>query len=152
MTATLFNVVTGAFGYTGKYITRRLLGRGRRVKTLTGQSGCPNPFGHRVRVAPFDFDQPEALAASLAGADTLYNTYWVRFCRGRMTFDQATENTKTLVRTTEQAGVRRIVHISITHPSPNSPLPYFRGKAARGFHRGVTAFVCARTTDGRLWG
>jgi uncharacterized protein YbjT (DUF2867 family) len=27
------NVVTGAFGYTGRYITRRLLAKGKRVPT-----------------------------------------------------------------------------------------------------------------------
>ena len=44
------DVVTGAFGYTGKYITERLLARGRRVRTLTGHSNRPNPFGGRVEV------------------------------------------------------------------------------------------------------
>lgn len=123
-----FDVVTGAFGYIGRHITRRLLARGRSVRTLTGHPDRPNPFGPRVSVAPFNFHRPAALAPSLAGAATLYNTYWVRFCRRRVTFDQAVENTKTLIRAAEQAGVRRLVHISITNPSPNSPLPYFRGK------------------------
>ncbi len=129
MDRTRFDVVTGAFGYTGKYITRRLLAEGRRVRTLTGHPDRPHPFGPAVRAAPFNFDRPAALVASLAGADTLYNTYWVRFRRGSTTFDQAVENTRTLVRAAEQAGVRRIVHISITNPSVASPLPYFRGKA-----------------------
>ena len=122
------DVVTGAFGYTGRYITRRLLAMGRRVKTLTGHPDRPNPFGDRVSVAPFHFDDPAALARSLEGATTLYNTYWVRFSHGRVTFEQAVENTKRLIRAAEEAGVRRLVHISITNPSPQSPLPYFRGK------------------------
>ena len=29
------HVVTGAFGYSGKYIATRLLAEGRRVRTLT---------------------------------------------------------------------------------------------------------------------
>src|SRR5690606_36587488 len=44
------HVVTGAFGYTGRYITRRLLERGLRVKTLTGHPDRPNPFGDQVAV------------------------------------------------------------------------------------------------------
>jgi len=122
------DVVTGAFGYTGRYITRRLLAMGRRVKTLTGHPNRPNPLGERVSVAPFHFDDPAALARSLEGVTTLYNTYWVRFSHGRVTFEQAVENTKRLIRAAEEAGVRRLVHISITNPSPQSPLPYFRGK------------------------
>lgn len=123
------NVVTGAFGYTGKYIARRLLALGESVKTLTGHPRRENPFGERVIVAPFDFDRPDRLVESLRGAQTLYNTYWVRFSHKGRRFEQAIANAKTLIRAAEQAGIRRLVHISITNPSLNSPLPYFRGKA-----------------------
>jgi NADH dehydrogenase len=122
------DVVTGAFGYTGKYITRRLLSMGKRVRTLTGHPNRENPFGDQVSVSPFNFDDPAALTKSLRGATTLYNTYWVRFSHGQVTFDRAVENTKTLIRAAEQAAVRRIVHVSITSASEDSPLPYFRGK------------------------
>lgn len=122
------NVVTGAFGYTGKYITRRLLSMGKRVITLTGHPNRPNPFGNQVGVFPFNFDNPGELGQSLRGATTLYNTYWVRFSHGQVTFEKAVENTKTLIRAAEEAGVGRIVHVSITNASEDSPLPYFRGK------------------------
>lgn len=123
------NVVTGAFGYTGKYITRLLLAKGVRVKTLTGHPERPNPFGGQVAAAPFNFDDSAALIDELSGATTLYNTYWVRFSRGEVTFDRAVENSKTLVRAAREAGVGRIVHVSITNPSLDSSLPYFNGKA-----------------------
>lgn len=122
------DVVTGAFGYTGKYITRRLLSLGKRVRTLTGHPNRHNPFGDQVGVAQLDFENPSELAASLRGASTLYNTYWVRFAHGGTSFEKAVANTRVLFRAAEQAGVRRIVHVSITNPSPDSPLPYFRGK------------------------
>ena len=124
-----FQVVTGAFGYTGRYITQRLLQCGESVLTLTRRPNPSNLFEGQVRVAPFDFDQPAALAQSLAGATTLYNTYWVRNEQGDTTFAQAVRNSQMLIHAAEQAGVRRIVHISITNPSAGSPLPYFRGKA-----------------------
>lgn len=123
------NVVTGAFSYTGKYITQRLLDKGKRVRTLTGHPGRANPFGERVSVAGYDFDNPRALEQSLRGATTLINTYWVRYSHGGMTFERAVENTRMLIEAGKQAGVRRIVHVSITNPSEDSPLPYFRGKA-----------------------
>ena len=122
------NVVTGAFGYTGKYITRRLLSQGKAVRTLTGHAGRPNPFGDRVSVAPFSFDDPGSLAKSLDGADVLFNTYWIRFAYGDLTFNKAVENTRVLFEAAKEAGVRRIVHVSITNAMSNSPLPYFRGK------------------------
>ena len=122
-------VVTGAFGYTGKYIAQKLLSNGHEVRTLTGHPGRTSPFGDQVIAYPLDFDDPDELAQNLHGATTLYNTYWIRFPRGVVTFESAVENTKTLVNAAIQAGVQRIVHISITNPSLDSPLGYFKGKA-----------------------
>ena len=122
------NVVTGAFGYTGKYITQRLLSIGKRVRTLTGHPNRPNPFGNQVSIAPFYFNNPAELTRALQGATTLYNTYWVRFPYGQVTYDNAVAHTKTLINAAKEAGLRRIVHISITNASEASPFPYFRGK------------------------
>jgi len=129
METTEVNVVTGAFSHTGKYIAQRLLSMGERVRTLTGRPDHENPFGSQVETSPFNFDKPGELTDSLRGATTLYNTYWVRFPHGQVTFDRAVENSKTLIRAAEEAGICRIVHISITNPSEESPFPYFRGKA-----------------------
>ena len=123
------DVVTGAFGYTGRYIAERLLASGREVRTITGHRSRPSPFGDRIDVAPFDFGEPARLVEHLRGADTLYNTYWIRFPRGDATFERAVKNGRTLIDAALRAGVRRIVHVSITNPSEDSPFPYFRGKA-----------------------
>jgi len=125
----VLSVVTGAFGYSGRYITRRLLSEGRLVRTLTNHPQRSSPFNTRVDAFPFNFDRPGELVRSLAGVATLYNTYWVRFTHGSISFDQAVANTRKLIRAAEEAGVRRFVHISITNPHITSPLPYFRGKA-----------------------
>ncbi|MEX0663189.1 MAG: NAD(P)H-binding protein [Acidimicrobiia bacterium] len=122
------DAVTGAFGYTGRFITRRLLHSGGAVRTLTAHPDRPDPFGGRVEVTPLDFDDRSALVTSLRGVDVLYNTYWVRFERGAVTFDRAVHNTGCLLEAASEAGARRIVHISITNPT-SSALSYFRGKA-----------------------
>jgi NADH dehydrogenase len=122
--------VTGAFSYSGKYITRRLLQRGETVVTLTGHPDRPDPFDGKVQAYPLDFDNEAELATSLDSVHTLYNTYWVRFDRGENTQPRAVENTRKLVQAAVRAGVERIVHVSITNPSPDSHLPYFWGKAA----------------------
>lgn len=122
------NVVTGAFSFTGKFITQRLLALGKQVRTLTGHPHRPHPFGDQVSVAPYAFDHFSELVRSLEGATTLYNTYWVRFPYGGMTFEKAVANSVILIRAAEEAGIRRMVHISITHASEASPFPYFKGK------------------------
>ena len=121
-------VVTGAFSYTGRYVSQRLLDDGVRVKTLTGHPNRRDPFGGRVEAAPLDFSDPDGLHRSMQGADVLYNTYWVRFERGRTTFDRAVENSSVLFEAAAKAGINRIVHISVSNASSGSSLPYFRGK------------------------
>ena len=71
----------------------------------------------------------DSLVESLRGADTLYNTYWVRFERGPVTFAGAVANTEQLVDAARRAGVRRVVHVSVANPDHASPFPYYRGKA-----------------------
>jgi NADH dehydrogenase len=122
-------VVTGAFGYSGRYIARRLLGAGHSVLTLTNSLKRNNPFGGLVQAFPFHFSQPEFLRQTLQGADVLVNTYWVRFNHRLFNHDEAVANTKVLLQAAKDAGVRRIVHVSITNPDIHSDLPYFRGKA-----------------------
>ncbi|MBC8504585.1 MAG: NAD(P)H-binding protein [Anaerolineales bacterium] len=121
--------ITGAFGYSGKYITERLLAKGNQVITLTGHPNRKNPFNKEVQAYPFNFNNLDALAESLQGVDTLFNTYWVRFSHGDITFENAVDNTRSLFNAAKRVGVRRIVHVSITNPIIDSPLPYFKGKA-----------------------
>jgi len=122
-------VITGAFSYTGKYATKLLLDRGYRVRTLTNHPGRTNPFGDRLEVFPYAFDRPEQLTEALRGASVLINTYWVRFPHGKTTFETAVHNTRTLIAAAKNAGVRRLVHVSIANPSLESPLGYYRCKA-----------------------
>jgi uncharacterized protein YbjT (DUF2867 family) len=127
--ASLTDAATGGFSYSGAAIARELLARGRRVRTLTGHPDRA-PAGSDLDVHPLTFTDADQLRASLAGVDTLYNTYWVRFPHGVTTFDVAVENSRLLFEAAAAAGVRRIVHVSITHPDRDSPYAYFRGKAA----------------------
>ena len=128
MTEPSLSVVTGAFGYTGRYIAQHLLDGGETVRNLTRNPSFFSPFGERVERHPLDFNDVPQLTESLRGAQTLYNTYWIRFARGSVNHDTAVRNTRTLIDAAMAAGVRRIVHISITSASAESPLPYFRGK------------------------
>jgi uncharacterized protein YbjT (DUF2867 family) len=123
------DLVTGAFSYSGAHVARRLLDAGHSVRTLTFHPDRTHPLQGSVEALPYRFEEPEALARDLAGVSTLYNTYWVRFDHGRTSFEQAIGRSRALFAAARQAGVGRIVHVSITNPSAESPLPYFRGKA-----------------------
>lgn len=123
------HVVTGAFGYSGRYIAKRLIDEGHRVITITNSLDRKNPFGNKIQVHPFNFDEPAKLEETLRGVTVLYNTYWVRFNHKTFTHADAVKNTEIMFKAAKVAGVKRIVHISITNPSLDSPLEYFSGKA-----------------------
>ena len=121
-------IVTGAFSYTGRYVARRLLAEGVGVGTLTRNLNREDSFGSAIPAHPLDFSDADGLRRSMEGAGVLYNTYWIRFGRGRNTFEQAVENTRVLFDAAADAGVGRIVHFSVANASLESRLPYFRGK------------------------
>ncbi len=123
------HAVTGAFGYSGRYIAWRLLDKGNKVITLTNSLHRKNPFGEKVQAHPFCLDNPDKLIDILKGVSVLYNTYWVRFTHKKFTYADAVKNTIALFDAAKEAGVERIVHISITNPSDDSHLEYFSGKA-----------------------
>ena len=125
-----FDVVTGAFSYSGAAIARELQAAGHRVRTLTGHPGRA-PAGGEIEAGGYlDFTDPAGLTESLRGARVLVNTYWVRFAHGQVSHETAVAQSRVLLRAAADAGVGRVVHVSITHPSADSPYPYFRGKAA----------------------
>jgi NADH dehydrogenase len=108
-----------------------------RVRTLTNHPERAGEFKDQIEIRPLDFSQRTLLAESLRGASVLYNTFWIRFARKSMTFERALENTKALLAAARDAGVGRVVHVSVTNPDIESDLPYFRGKAEA--ERAVTA-------------
>jgi NADH dehydrogenase len=141
-------MVTGAFGYSGQYIARRLLDRGHTVRTLTNSPDRKNAFEGKVQASRFHFDDPPKLAEALTGAAVLYNTYWVRFNHTDFKHSAAVENTLKLFDAAREAGVKRVVHVSITNPSEDSPLEYFSGKARleRALHASGLSYAILRPT------
>jgi len=120
--------VTGATGFTGRFITEALLENGFQVRSLVSRLDREDPFGGRVEYQAYQFHDFEGLVKKLKGSRALVNTYWVRFNRSEVTFDSAVRNSQTLFSAAREAGVERIVHISVSNPSPDPKLPYFRGK------------------------
>ena len=129
--AAVRDAVTGAFGFTGRALASQLLAAGHEVVTLTRRSGQGDPLAAQIEVRPIDHDQPAELVAALAGVDVLYNTYWLRFPRGgAQTFEGAVARAAVLLAAAHEAGVRRVVHVSVVNATPDAETPYVRAKAA----------------------
>ena len=122
--------VTGSFGFTGRVLTERLLAAGHDVVTLSRRSGAGDPLAARIAVRPLRPDRPEELAKALSGVDILFNTYWLRFPRGNASFEGAVANSAALLAAAREAGVRRVVHVSVVNAAADAGTPYVRAKAA----------------------
>lgn len=149
------HVVTGALGYTGKSVASKLLaahGDGIRLRTLTNSPNRPNPFGERLELAPMNFADRGVLVETLRGAEVLYNTYWVRFNHKLFTFRQAVENTKGLFDAAKEAGVKRIVHVSILKPEQGEGLAYYDGKLELERYLKQLGVPCSIVRPGVLFG
>src|SRR5262245_39830205 len=135
--------ITGAFGFTGRFIARRLLERGHALRTLTNHPDPSSPLSPHLDARTYAFDRPEQLAKDLEGVHTLYNTYWVRFEHGATRYDRAVRNTRRLFEAAREAGVRRIVHMSIANADADSDLPYYRGKGLLERELAASGLSCA---------
>ena len=65
----------------------------------------------------------------MRGADTLYNSYWVRFDYKGLTYEKAVENTRVLVDSAVKAKIRKIVLVSIAEFVFSLPPDYLMGGA-----------------------
>ncbi len=120
--------VTGAYGFSGKYIAEKFLSHGYELITLTSHPKTFSSGAPQIKALPFDFSNVSQMKSYLEGCDVFINTYWVRFAYRQITFDQAVRNSFALIDAARSAGVRRFIHISITNADAHSVLPYFRGK------------------------
>jgi uncharacterized protein YbjT (DUF2867 family) len=122
-------LVTGAFSFIGSAAARSLLARGFTVRTLTNRTTPVNDPGGAIEAHPLQFEDTAALVEAMRGADVFVNTYWVRYAYVGTAFETAIANTGSLLQAAREAGVRRFVHVSVSNPSLDSPLDYYRGKA-----------------------
>lgn len=124
------DAITGAFSYSGRYLARNLLDRGRKVLNFTNHPNRPHGFGDAISCQPLNFKDAAGLATSLRGVSTLYCTYWIRFDRhGGATHADALNNLKVLFAAARDAGVQKVVFSSHTRATTDSPFPYIRHKA-----------------------
>jgi NADH dehydrogenase len=129
MTGAKTAVVTGAYSYTGAAVARSLMQRGYTVRTLTNRSVPVGDPGAVLETHPLQFADRGALAKAMLGSRVFVNTYWVRYPYVGTGFDHAVRNSGVLFEAAQEAGVRRIVQVSVSNASLQSPLAYYAGKA-----------------------
>ncbi len=119
-------LITGASGFIGGAIAERLIDHAD-IRSLTSHPG-KNRFGARVQSFAYDFAHPARMADAFRGVDVFVNSYYVRFNYGSETFELAVDRTRDLLAQAQAAGVRKIVHVSVSNADEGSDLPYYKNK------------------------
>jgi NADH dehydrogenase len=78
---------------------------------------------------PLQFDDRAALVSALRGVDTLYNTFWRRFPDPKDGFEDIVSQSRMLITAAADAGIRRLVHLSVSNAARDAPTSYFVAKA-----------------------
>ncbi len=108
--------VTGATGFVGSAIVRKLLERGSEVVVLVRkESDCRNLLDMKVEVAYGDLTDMESLMRAMRGCRTVYHaaaeyTLWVKDKRG--IYDVNVKGTKNVLAAAVETGVERVVYTS----------------------------------------
>ena len=112
-------LVTGATGAIGRIVVEELVQRGAAVRALVRQPERANlPAG--VAVVQGDLLEPDSLRAAFAGVTTL-------FLLNAVTPDEFTQALMTL-NLAREAGVERVVYLSVIHSDVYVNVPHFAGK------------------------
>jgi uncharacterized protein YbjT (DUF2867 family) len=127
-------VVTGASGYVGSHIVRRLVETGKPVRAFVRSRQSAQKEG---RLKGLDVDwaegnvtRPETLSPAIEGASAIIHTVAIAIEKGGRTYEEINyQGTVNVVEATRAAGVQRLINIS--QLGADSSLPY-RFLASKG--------------------
>lgn len=127
-------LVTGAAGYLGSHIVRRLVESGRPVRALVRNRQWAEAEGRlaglNVEWAEGDVTRPETLTAAMQGVEAVIHTVAIAIEKGGRTYEDINyRGTVNVVDAAKAAGVKRFINIS--QLGADSKLPY-RFLASKG--------------------
>jgi uncharacterized protein YbjT (DUF2867 family) len=101
--------ITGGTGFVGEHLLRAALAAGHQVRALTRTPRAEEPGISWIQGA---LDRPDSLARLVAGADIVIHVAGL-ISGSRDAFEQVNvQGTATLIEAAQEAGVRRLVHVS----------------------------------------
>lgn len=123
-------LVTGATGFVGRHLVRRLCAGKVPLRLLVHRRPPSQAFaGLNVEFAHGDMADPAALEMACAGCDAVVHLVAIIRERGRATFQAINhQGTRNVAAAAQKAGVRRFVHMSAIGAQDSLRFHYLRSK------------------------
>jgi nucleoside-diphosphate-sugar epimerase len=122
--------MTGATGFAGEHVLRRLLAEGHELRALARDPRKLTPQG-RLDVVAGDLRSPASLQSFAAGADVIVNLAGATAARSRADFHAINAHgTRFLAAAAAAAGVKRFIHVSSLAARAPELSPYAESKRA----------------------
>jgi uncharacterized protein YbjT (DUF2867 family) len=120
-------LVTGASGYVGNNLVRRLVEAGQPVRALVHNRAKAearlSDLNDRIEIATGDVTRPETLAPAMDGVTSVIHLVAVAIEHGDLTYERVNfQGTVNVVNAAKAAGVRRLIFMG--QNGSNSALPY----------------------------
>jgi NADH dehydrogenase len=127
-------LVTGAAGYLGSHIVKRLVEAGKPVRALVRNRAWAEAEARlanlKIEWVEGDVTRPESLAAAMQGVDAVIHTVAIAIEKGGRTYEAINyQGTVNVVDAAKAAGVKRFINIS--QLGADAKLPY-RFLASKG--------------------
>ena len=126
-------VVTGASGYVGSHVVRRLVEMGKPVRALIRSRQRAEKEGRlaglTVEWVEGDVTRPETLPPAMAGATAVVHTVAIAIEKGGRTYEEVNyQGTVNVVEAAKAAGVRRFINVSQLGASSRLPYRFLASK------------------------
>ncbi|NDJ78533.1 MAG: NAD(P)H-binding protein, partial [Chloroflexi bacterium] len=126
-------LVTGASGYVGNNLVRRLVELGKPVRAMVHNPGKAESrladVREQIEIVRGDVTQPETLAPALEGVSAVVHLVAIAMERGQNTYQRVnTQGTINMVDAAQAAGVRRFINMSQNGAASTLPYPFLASK------------------------
>ncbi len=149
--------VTGAGGFVGSHLVRRLVSVGQPVRAVVRSAASTTGEGRLaglgVDVVEADVTRPETLPAAVAGATAVVHTVAVAVERRVGAYESVNyQGTVHVVEAARRAGIRRFVNLSQLGASPDLPYRFLASKGRAQAHVAESGLDWSTLRPSVIWG
>jgi uncharacterized protein YbjT (DUF2867 family) len=150
-------LVTGASGYVGNNLVRRLVDAGKPVRAMVHNPDKAQArlgdISAQIEIMPGDVTQPETLVPVLEGVDAVVHLVAVAIEKGRATYARInTQGTINVVDAAKAAGVRRFINMSQNGADSSLPYPFLASKGRAQDYVAQSGLDWSALRPSAIWG